>query len=473
MKIDLKLINRTVCLLFAFIILFTMITLKAQRYGDGNEYFLMLESFRNHFSPDLQMEDIKKSYVGERNAFGEKADPYWGYFKGRDQRWYSQHFWAYSLTSLPAKAILELFGFKGSRSLQITNALLFAFTLLVLNFFSKLDEKQKLLSTLLLTFSPALWFIHWTHPEIFILCWVTLSLIFFHSNKYPLAIISAVLASFQNQVLTLYVLFLLIKAAFNSHFKIKTLILYGALSALVFLPNAFYWMVFGRFNPLSDATALANISAFRVFEAFFDLNIGLLPYLPLSLLFFFGVILFRLISQSGFSDDWQIFILIIALITVCSATDNWNHGTSGPSRYVIWILPFIFYTLITNLKTIWKGPVLKTLFVSAVAWQVFIVVSGGLLVHEEDYLKHTSLAQFVLNRFPELYNPSYEIFCERTQHSESACEDPTIYTHKNQCKKALVTCDGLNKLESLCGKVDKNFQEACKNHQEKWFYVDY
>jgi hypothetical protein len=471
MKVEIKLLNKIIFFLITGSILMNMLLVKAQRYGDGNEYFLMMESLGNHLSPELRPGDIKHTYVGDLNAFGEKADPYWGYFEGKGGRRYSQHFWAYSLFCLPAKIVLEFFGLKINKSLQVTNALLFALALFFI-LVSKLEEKQKLAFMLLLTFSPALWFIHWTHPEIFILCLVTVSLTCLQANKNGASILFAVIASFQNQVLALYVFYLFLKSVFSSPHKIKNFIQYGLLSALVLLPNAFYYLTFGRFNPLSGATAMANISPFRVFELFFDLNLGLLRYIPIALLLFFGIIIFRTYKEGVFNGGLQILIVTIALLTACTATENWNHGTSGPSRYVIWILPFIFYVLVINLETL-RAKSLKVIFLSALAVQVIIVVSAGPVVHEEDYLKHSAAAEFVLNRFPFIYNPSFEIFGERTQHSESDWGNPTIYKRDGKCRKALVTCDGLNTLKSVCGEGDRNFQEFCRSHKGEWFYVNY
>jgi len=101
-----KQINLVVFILLGSIILMSMLFLKPVRRGDGNEYFLMLESLSNHLSPDLRQQDINNSYIGGINAFGEKADPYWGYFQGRDNKWYSKHFWAYSLSCVPVRTIL-------------------------------------------------------------------------------------------------------------------------------------------------------------------------------------------------------------------------------------------------------------------------------------------------------------------------------------------------------------------------------
>jgi hypothetical protein len=475
MKIEIKRLNLIILIILSSIILTEMVFLKPHRYGDGNEYYLMLISLNNHHSPDLQEIDVTNSYTGEFNVFGEKADPYWGYFKGRDNKWYSKHFWGYSLSSVPVKTILQLLKLNPGKSFQITNAFLFILMLLGINFSSRLEEGQKLLFMLLLSFSPALWFIHWTHPEIFILSLVTFSLICLNLKSYGWAILFAGTASLQNQALALFVLFLLIRTVWSSRFKLKALVQYGAISLLVFLPNIFYLFSFGTFNPLNEAASLKNISAFRIFELFFDLNIGVLPYLPLSLLLFLGIVLFQSYRHKGFVFELQILLLIIAMGMVCSATDNWNHGTSGPSRYVIWMLPFLFFIIVMHLQTFWKSRVSQGLLLTTVVLQFCIVFSNGIFIHEEDYLKHSAAAEFVLKRFPAFYNPSFEIFYERTQKTESGSGNPTIYRKNNECRKALLTCEGLNTLQSLCHNTDKSLEDYCNSqtHREQWFYVNY
>jgi hypothetical protein len=475
MKLEIRKINLILVILFSAIVLGNMMVLKPVRYGDGNEYFLMMESLANHLSPDLQQKDIDGSTNDGITVFGEKSDPYWGYFKGQDHNWYSKHFWAYSLSSVPVRSVLKWFHFKPGKAFQLTNALLFIFMLLVIHFFSGLSEAQKLLLMILLIFSPALWFIHWTHPEIFIFSFVMLSLIFLYEKKYSWALFFAVLASLQNQVLVLLVFFLLAKAVLSSRAKGPTLLKSGAISLLVFLPNLFYLYAFKTFNPLHEAASLKNISVFRVMELFFDLNIGFLPYLPLPLLLFLGIVLSQTYQHKGFVFELQIFLLLIAMGTVCSATDNWNHGTSGPSRYVIWMLPFLFFILVINLKIFWKSRIAKGLLLLAVFSQGYIMASNGFFIHEEDYLKHSSAAKFVLKRFPALYNPSFEIFCERTQNSESDCVNPTVFRKNNECRKAMLTCEGLETLRSLCHNTDKSLEDYCrtKSPRDQWFYVNY
>jgi hypothetical protein len=473
MKTGLKLVTLLTFFLFSAVILISMVFLKPQRYGDGNEYYLMLVSLQNHFAPDLQEKEVLTVYRGEFNVFGEKADPKWGYFQGRGGKWYSQHFWAYSLVNIPTSLALELFRKNPAKTLQITNALLFVLLLAAITFYSRFEDGQKLLFMMLLFFSPALWFIHWTHPEVFMFSLVTLSLIFLRSNHFGLALTSAIIASFQNQVLVLFVLFLTVRAVFYFKLNPRAILGYGTLSTLVFAPNVFFLIVFGMFTPLHNAASVTNISTFRVFELLFDLNMGLFPYLPLTLLLFLGIVFYNLFKKRTFSDEAQFFLLILALLTLCASTDNWNHGTSGPARYVIWILPLLFYIITDNSVTLMKSAATKIILGSALLMQVYLVISGGFLIRGEDYLKHTAAAEFVLNHFPRLYNPSFEIFCERTMHRESDCVNPTIYKHDGKCKKALVNCEGLTALKSVCGESNQNFQTYCQSHYGDWFYVNY
>lgn len=63
-------------LVFLLIILLTVILLNNthfQLYGDGNEYFQMIISLKNHFSPDLRLEDKLETvtyFLGINNLKG-------------------------------------------------------------------------------------------------------------------------------------------------------------------------------------------------------------------------------------------------------------------------------------------------------------------------------------------------------------------------------------------------------------------
>lgn len=86
-----KRIHERVFLAVALVLFAAGILVAPDRYGDGNEYFLTLESLYGHLTPDLRGEDIMRYYTFERlpstnstvlvDAFGEPIPPTSGYVK--------------------------------------------------------------------------------------------------------------------------------------------------------------------------------------------------------------------------------------------------------------------------------------------------------------------------------------------------------------------------------------------------------
>ncbi len=472
--------NTVALVLISAVILSAMLVIPPQRYGDGNEYFLMLESLSNHLSPDLRESDIDDFYDGPLNAFGESITPYGGYYQSPSGSFYSYHFWAYPLTAVPAKTLLEFLSLDARMAFQVTNAVLFALLLAFITFLSKLTENQKFVLILLLAFSPALWFIHWTHPEIFSFVFVTIALLLMDSKRYGPAVISASVASLQNQMLALLVLFMVAEGTLSSKRRANDFLKLSLLSLLVLIPNLFYFINFGDFSLLAGTTSPENASLLRVFEMLFDLNVGLLPYIPVTLILFFCIISLKTLGGRKLTRELSLLIVMLSMMAVCSATYNWNHGTSGPLRYSIWMLPVISFVIAKNLELIMKSRVLRYALFAGILSQLLIVLSAGAFVtpYPDNYVHHTLPAKFMLDNLPALYNPTPEIFCERTVHAEVDCNQEnhyvTVYKNDGICRKALLTCHGIETLEALCGFVDEDVKRLCVLSQNgRWFYVNY
>ena len=80
-------------------------------YGDSGEYFMMIESLYNHWTPDARPGDF--STLGRaavqhhfRGGYGPILSIYQVCPEGR---YYSIHFWMYPLFTLPAKFALRVF----------------------------------------------------------------------------------------------------------------------------------------------------------------------------------------------------------------------------------------------------------------------------------------------------------------------------------------------------------------------------
>ena len=130
----------------------------------------------------------------------------------------------------------------------------------------------------------------------------------------------------------------------------------------------------------------------------------------------------------------------IALASTGAA--NWNHGTVGPSRYGLWLLPFLFVLLAEALEgsTGRSRRFVLPLAVLAALTQAAITFARGGVHAPEDYTRHSVVARWVLDRWPALYNPTTEIFIERTEHREINPDlprtEPVVYRSATGCRKA-------------------------------------
>jgi hypothetical protein len=98
-----------------------------------------------------------------------------------------------------------------------------------------------------------------------------------------------------------------------------------------------------------------------------------------------------------------------------------------------------------------------------------------------DHLRHSYLAAFVLEHEPGLYNPSPEIFAERTlghevPHEAIPNQQAVVYGADHECHKALLQKRHWPELLSRCGAplVAPDFSRlAAANQRGTWVYADY
>lgn len=468
-------INLILIVSFSLLILAGMFVIKPAIRGDGQEYLLISESFFNHLTPDLREADIK-SFEASMNKSGIEYSAAYGksFFEARDGKKYSFHFWLYPLSALPAKLILRFFGLNEIMALQITNSLLLIVALLSVCFLARLSDTQKLLFFLLLVCSPILWFVHWTHPEIFSVAFVTISIAFMTAGRLDLATLCASIAATQSQQLLLFALFVWLRGIASSKSRVRDFFILSALALPAILPNLFYYFMYGTPSLIysSGKASLGNLSLFRVYELFFDLNIGLVSYIPITMfLFFFLAAAGALSGKSRLG--LHVLLLLCGMFLVSSSTINWNHGTSGPSRYAIVALPLIFYVVVDNLGELVSKKLLPLLLFGVIL-QLVIVMLGGGLNPQISYVDHSYSAKLVLDNFPQMYSPSQEIFCERTNHVDGGCDGMAVYFQGKRCRKALVGCEQIGELEKACGRLPKPKESYCPGSQSgARFYVDF
>ena len=348
--------------------------------------------------------------------------------------------------------------------------------------FSRLEVRSRSLYAALLFLSPVTAFVLWPHPEVFSCSLVVLALALWREGSGSLAVLMAALASVQNPPLVLLAAFLWWEARRAGGGLGPTLALLPAL-----WPFAFHLLRFGRLTLLTEvgAVALHDVSPRRALELFFDLNLGLLPYVPFVLLGALAAPFLQIVSHRPARALLALWAVLLGMAVSCTANANWNHGTAGPSRYSIWLLPLVLEVFIRMLEPGFASPRVRTTFLVltalAVATQATLLAYQGGIAPAPDHLEHSYAARFVLRHAPDLYNPSPEIFVERTLGREIRGDEvpdgaPVVLRDESRCYKVLTQKRYWPEVLARCGcpRDMPDFQHlARERRRNEWIYVNF
>lgn len=467
-EIKIRDITKIILKIFTILTLvFVGIIIVPESNGDGPEYMLMTEAFQNHFTPNILESDINSSVesYGITINKNEISGLPGGFFKAKNNNVYSYHFWVYSLMVVPIKFLLKIINANQFRCFQIFNALLYIITLWYTYKRLKLSDINKFFIIMLLMINPALFYIIWPHPEIFTYSFVCMSLVMYINKEYEKAILFVSIAGMQNQPVIflggMYLIQYIIEAYFKKDdFKLKRMIIDIIKKCMFyipfFIPLIFYYLNFGTFSLIASSGYVKNIDILKKINSlYFDLNQGMILFMPIIVIVFFILILMGIIKRN--INTFINFITISIIMAVCSLQINWNPGESGLMRYNVWITPIIIYYIIINKKYIdnikLKNYINKFIGYSIVFTGIIIICTGG-FKYKYTYLEFNPVAKYLLNNYPALYNPQYEIFAERALNKEVEYNDklPIIYKSPNGYVKKILMDN--NSIEKLLNQVD-------------------
>lgn len=456
-----------------FLSLYFIFVAKPQLGGDIVEYFGVSQSILNHGGINLStLDQTQLSQILNPGYFNLPGY----YLKGLGDQRYPVHFFFYSLLLIPFRLILRLFGLNELRSLYLTNILLFAGTIgLVYRFFLK-DPLKRIGLLILLLISPIMSFFIWPGPDMFYVCLVLLAIFSFFKGKIMLAAGLAGIASWHSQPLMVLAIGLLaykyllnLVIPFAKIKKLLTLnpqIIFQSLTVvgIILIPYLYNLLVFHILSPwtiIPDGWTklygfgVQNMSLQKLFEQFFDLNIGLFWYAPILLVG--GLIV---AGKEIFKGLKAMYILPLFLLTALFYQTNpaWHYGTSGygPTRHIIFFIPLMVYFLATKIKnnTVYIG-----ILVSVVIIQLFTLSLNHFLEPNlANTLVQSPYAKLVLDWKPQLYNPTPEIFVDRTNHTDLDIPTSAVYKVDGICKKAYVLKNEKQKLIDQCGFVPSSVE---------------
>lgn len=441
--------------------------------GDAGEYLLTLEAFANHGTPDVRTADAASLGAAARRApvRGEFASLWSETRLSRQGRTFTRHFWAYPLAALPAKILLRAIGGNELAAPQITNAVLLVGAAWFVLLAPWLDRRVAAWWAVLSLIGPAAWFCVWPHPEVFTFALVTVAVACAMGGRFVPATVALGVASTQNPPLAPVAAALAAVAATRHPRSPQRLAL--ALGALVpaVVPPLFYMVTVGRPSLIfGESASFESVSLSKATDLLLDLNMGLLPYVP-------GVVALAAVGLVARGPDRLRIVACWAAFLVgalgASAGIIWNFGTSGPSRYAVWLSPFLIAAASQLARQRWGVVALAT----ALAAQAAVVITRLPRWGEDDHERHSYAATFVLRRWPALYNPHEHIFLDRTP--SLFPDGPRIFRDGTVCRKALAQKRHAEALAAACGPLPEQFvvwsREIARAGvgRDSWRYVTY
>jgi len=486
--------------------------------GDGLEYLFMTEALKNHASTDIRCEDIMSAQKCHELSFVDfkftSVEEFsrrlpWGHETSKDGKVYCRHFSMYALSIMPMRLILDALHLPALMSFQVTNSLFYVAAMAIVLTLLRTDEKNRFHLLLLLIFNPALFYVTWTHPEIFSFFLVVVSLVLFHNRHHRLSILFLSVSSMQNPAVIAFGVVIGIDylvdmgmalRAKTRPFRVREIwkiLLTVSCSAPFFVPIAHTYWNFGVPNLVAAMSTSREHLVQRALAYLFDLNLGMFPYVPVL------VCLFIALATAGlFRHTYRTLLYtfgIAGIMAIFLHQTQINCGMAGIMRYNVWTIPFLVFFVVMERPWIIRyglsesvetdsppmldrsrGASHKTLvriinasmIVSSLITCLVILWCGGLTCSSFSYLEFSPMARFVLNRYPSFYNPYPGIFISRATHLEHySTEEPVIYENGGYVRKALVSSKNVDRLlAGLKGNVAEARRQAAENRTEQESY---
>lgn len=453
-----------------FLLLIFTAVIKPQIYGDGFEYTYIMQAFDNHLSPDVNYKDISDAQVIlKNNGISQFPNMHSGFFKSYSGKMYSYHFWLYPFLCFLVKLLLKFLGLNQFRAFQITNVILFLASLWIVYYYMNIDKKKKYAFISLLSINPIIWYLIWTHPEVFCYSLVVMSIAMYTRNKFKMAMMFSAIASMQNPPLLILNAIYLFKyyKMYHNNISLRESLLALLSCFPIVVPSIFYYINFGTLNLItkSGGAGIKYITFQKVYDQIFDFNMGLFPYFPLII-----VLMMIFIIKDIIHKNFKGLILpfaILMIIVLSDQTNNWNSDCSGIMRYNTWLIPIILYYIVSKIDLHKK--IHKDILIASFIFQIIIISICGGLICRLSYVKFNPAVKLVLNNFPWLYSPEYETFAERTLGTETNYIDriPIVYSSNGNVTKILTDYNGFKKSEGEFDIKDSVYLNKAKDNLKK------
>ncbi|NBO61164.1 MAG: hypothetical protein EBU82_09370 [Flavobacteriia bacterium] len=470
--------------------------------GDGIEYMLTTEAWKNHASPDIRLSDCesfksdfiqhqswgsnyKRAAFDEVEAFlrekGPKRKDYGGFYRNSHQNVYGYHFVFYSFVNVPARMLTEGIGIHPIKAFVFTNVFIWSLFFAWLLSWKNEESTSALVLGLLVFLSASFYYTTWTHPETLTVVLVLSSMLCLIRQRFHLALLFCGLATLQNQPLSFLFLWMYLLVWNHYGFQWSPMMKYLGYGVFVFVPPLYFYGLFGTTSLINDAgfLSLENLTSIRVIGFFFDLNQGMILSIGLFLFVYFLLFCWRAVQiiKSRNVSPWDSLpLVILAMTLLVSCMNNWNHGMAVVNRYAVWMsVPLMChgYVLLKELRRSWSVS-LASLGALSQLGLLYI----HLPYHQFDWsnLQHMPFAKWTLSNYPAHYNPDPQIFIARTHQvfDFSKNSSPILYFNEQNLLRKIAVHERNFDTLTFFGYTPRPRSEYCcvRSGKEHWYYIN-
>lgn len=457
--------------------------------GEWDDYSFMTISLINEGNFTISESDIAKAKeffpewstrIDDYRLSGYKAK------NGEELTWY---FFTYSLVCVPITIILHIMGLSSIYAFSLTNCFSMIYLLYFIYRNLKINTIKKLMLIVLLSINPIIFYFTWASAEVFIYSLLGMAMLHWINKEYKHAACYISLAGTLNPTIMVVGIAMIMEYMIKlikkeNHFTIsgivtallknwKGLIQYASCYLISLIPFLYNYYQIGHINLTASYSGFLNgkETTFQRFLAYiFDLNFGFMPYY--GFLFMIAVVF---AIKALYKKIWKYLLILFSFFGTVYAYSFMIHincGMSGIARYNAWSVVIIIYAIVIYYDCLIIEVAKKCLFYSLLLFTViinfFIIYSyGPIRSRKADYIHMTPIAQFVLDNFPQYYNPLYSTFCSRVNHIDGGYHytTPIIYFDCNEYARKI-----------LASSSDKEFlystMTGVSESDSEWFYQE-
>jgi hypothetical protein len=418
--------------------------------GDVDEYVLMTIAVASHASAEIRAADIATAkrvmpfYFTPRlekleaGIASGRADPVPGFYRGGDGNTYAIHFFAYSaLAALPYK-LLAAVGANPLKCYQVLNLLaMYGLGLSLFRYFGGAARAFAGLGLFML--AGGFLYGNWSSPEILSAAALLAAFLWFAMGAPLIGGALAGLAAMQNPTIVFALAFLPLLNVWQQR-SLAPLWRPRMLAGLALGGLLFAWAPLFNLAKFGTPSIIAKVAASselvggtRLFSLFFDLNQGMIVAIP--------AVTVMLLCWGWRRGSWrrelQLLLLCgaatLAFCVPALSVVNWNSGAAGVMRYAFWAAMPLLFVLLHRLRGMPAWP--RAGMAALLLVQALAMALGMRYTH----VQFSPLARWVLDHYPQAYNPEPELFAERSAGDEVPLLAMQAYQWKDRRGNAVKT----------------------------------